>query len=202
MGVKLPHTEWALIPRGENGSPDCCIFDFTNLYAARVAARVMVRKGQPLLCTIVGDSLLQPFWPEGTGCARGFLSAMDCGWLIRDWMLGKKNPIKMLVEREMTRSILNQTTDGNLIQAFKEFSLDPKTRYKVIPKKFDQERIYRYYDSDNPEEVDFLWIVGIIVLVDSLLVKLFRDHLVPCFRIERELFERLDEISIRGLVQN
>merc|ERR1711971_1193285 len=91
-------------------------------------------------------------WPEGTGCARGFLSAMDCGWLIRDWMLGKKNPIKMLVEREMTRSILNQTTDGNLIQAFKEFSLDPKSRYKTIPKKFDQERIYRYYDSDNHEE--------------------------------------------------
>merc|ERR1712130_472900 len=86
----------------------------------RVAARVMVRKGQPLLCTIVGDSLLQPFWPEGTGCARGFLSAMDCGWLIRDWMLGKKNPIKMLVERELTRSILNQTTDGNVEQKVKE----------------------------------------------------------------------------------
>jgi len=154
--VKLPHTEWALIPRGENGSPDCCIFDFTNLYAARVAARVMVRKGQPLLCTIVGDSLLQPFWPEGTGCARGFLSAMDCGWLIRDWMLGKKNPIKMLVERELTRSILNQTTDSNVMQAFKEYSLDPTSRYKTIPKKFDPEKIYRYYDSDNPEEVDFL----------------------------------------------
>jgi hypothetical protein len=27
---------------GESGSPDCCIFDFTNLYAARVAARVQV----------------------------------------------------------------------------------------------------------------------------------------------------------------
>jgi len=154
--TKLPHTTWAMLPRGPNGVPDCCIFDFTNLYAARVAARVNVRKGQPLLCTIVGDSLLQPFWPEGTGCARGFLSAMDAGWLIRDWMLGKKNPLKMLAEREMTRKILNATTDGNLVQSFKDYSLDPTTRYKVIPKKYDPERIYGYYDSDNPAEVDFL----------------------------------------------
>jgi len=153
---KLPHTDWVMIPRGENGSPDCCIFDFTNLYAARVAARVMVRKGQPLLCTIVGDSLLQPFWPEGTGCAKGFLSALDNAWLIRDWMLGKKNPLKMLAEREMTRFIQNQTTDANLNQSFKDFSIDPKTRYKAIPKKFDEQKIYGYYDSDNPEEVNFL----------------------------------------------
>ena len=101
---KLPHTEWSRIPRGPPpGVPDVCIFDFTNLYAARVAARVNVRKGQPLLSMIVGDSLLEPFWPEGTGCARGFLSAMDAGWMMRDWFLGQKNPLKILAEREMTR---------------------------------------------------------------------------------------------------
>merc|ERR1711915_722075 len=79
----------------------------------------------------------------------GFLSAMDAGWLIRDWMLGKKNPLKILAEREMTRKILNATTDGNLVQSFKDYSLDPTTRYKVIPKKYDPERIYGYYDSDK-----------------------------------------------------
>jgi len=154
--TKLPHTEWSMLPRGPNGTPDVCIFDFTNLYAARVAARVTVRKGQPLLGMIVGDSLLEPFWPEGTGCARGFLSAMDAGWMIRDWFIGKKNPLKILAEREMTRSILNQTTDSNIQQAFKEFTIDPTTRYKVIPKKFDKDRVIKYYDSDNPEEVSFL----------------------------------------------
>jgi len=153
---KLPHTDWAMIPRGANGSPDCCIFDFTNLCAARVAARVQVRKGQPLLAAIVGDSLLEPFWPEGTGCARGFLSAYDAGWMIRDWFLGKKNPLKILAEREMTRSILNQTTDGNLVSKFKSFTLDPKSRYKVIPTKYDKEKIMQYYDSDNPDELQFL----------------------------------------------
>ena len=29
-------------------------------------------------------------------------------------------------------------------------------RYKIIPKKFDKDRITNYYDSDNPEEVSFL----------------------------------------------
>jgi len=153
---KLPHTEWVMIPRGDTGSPDCCIFDFTNLYAARVAARVTVRKGQPLLAAIVGDSLLEPFWPEGTGCARGFLSALDAGWMIRDWFLAKKNPIKILAEREMTRSILNQTTDGNLVKKYKDFTIDPKSRYVTIPTKYDKDKILKFYDSDNPDELQFL----------------------------------------------
>ncbi len=29
------------------------------------------------------------FFLKGTGCARGFLSAMDAGWMIRDWCLGE-----------------------------------------------------------------------------------------------------------------
>ncbi len=29
------------------------------------------------------------FFFIGTGCARGFLSAMDAGWMIRDWCLGE-----------------------------------------------------------------------------------------------------------------
>ena len=54
---------------------------------------------------------------------------MDAGWMMRDWFLGQKNPLKILAEREMTRSILNQTTDGNLVQNFKSYSIDPRTRY-------------------------------------------------------------------------
>ena len=46
--------------------------------------------------------------------------------------IGKKNPLKILAEREMTRAILNQTTDGNLVQNFKSFTLDPKTRYTTL----------------------------------------------------------------------
>merc|ERR1712139_236456 len=57
----------------------------------------------------------------------------------------------------MTRSILNQTTDGNLVQKFKNYTLDPTTRYKIIPKKYDKhDKILKFYDSDNPDELQFL----------------------------------------------
>ena len=65
--TKLPHTNFALNSHGE---PDLSIFDFTNLYSARNSCRAVVRKGFPLLVGIAGDSLLEPFWPDGTGCAR------------------------------------------------------------------------------------------------------------------------------------
>ena len=64
FSVKLPTTEFALNGRG---APDCAIFDFTNLYSARNACRVKVKKGRDLLMTVVGDSLLEPFWPTGSG---------------------------------------------------------------------------------------------------------------------------------------
>ena len=64
---KLPHTNFALNSHGE---PDLSIFDFTNLYAAKNSCRAIVRKGFPLLLSVAGDSLLEPFWPDGTGCAR------------------------------------------------------------------------------------------------------------------------------------
>jgi len=154
--VKLPHHDWALIPRGPNGSPDCCIFDFTNLYAARCAGKVLVRKGQPLLMSIVGDSQLQPFWPEGTGCAKGFLSSMDAAWMIRDWFLQKKNPLKILAEREMTRFVLPGVTSYTMKTPYSKYTMDPTTRYKVIPKKYETSTIVSFYDSDVPEEVEFL----------------------------------------------
>ena len=49
---KLPCSDFALNGRGD---PDCAIFDFTNLYSARNASRVMVRKGRQLLMAIVGN---------------------------------------------------------------------------------------------------------------------------------------------------
>lgn len=41
---------------------------------------------------------LQPFWPMGTGIARGFLAAMDSGWMVKSWAQGK-TPLEVLAER-------------------------------------------------------------------------------------------------------
>ena len=41
------------------------MFDFTSIYAAENASYVLDRNGHKLLMGLVGDSLLEPFWPTG-----------------------------------------------------------------------------------------------------------------------------------------
>jgi len=149
---RLPHTNFATNSRGE---PDLSIFDFTNLYAARNSCRAVVRKGFPLLMGIVGDSLLEPFWPDGTGCARGFLSALDAAWMVRSWSL-QSNPLGVLEEREGLYSMLSQTTDENINKNYKNYTLDPRTRYKNVPRSTKDEKILALYDTDNKEEMRYL----------------------------------------------
>jgi len=149
---RLPHTTFASNFRGD---PDLSIFDFTNLYAARNACRSIVRKGFPLLVGVVGDSLLEPFWPDGTGCARGFLSALDAAWMIRSWSL-QSNPLQALEERENLYSLLSQTTDDSIKTSYSKFTIDPRTRYKNIPATSKDDKIVALYDTDNTEEMRFL----------------------------------------------
>ena len=53
----------------------------------------------------VGDSLLEPFWPEGTGCARGFLSAFNAAWMLRRYAEGQRT-LDILAERENIYKLL------------------------------------------------------------------------------------------------
>jgi len=109
LSSRLAVDEFALDGRGR---PDCAVFDFTNLYSARNACAVRVRRGAQLLQLCVGDSLLEPFWPEGTGCGRGVLSALDAAWTLRQWCLGRANPLELISERENIYKLLSQTADG------------------------------------------------------------------------------------------
>lgn len=40
----------------------------------------------------------QPFWPLGTGVARGFLAAFDAAWMVKRWAEGA-GPLEVLAER-------------------------------------------------------------------------------------------------------
>ena len=57
-------------------------------FQAENSCRVIERHGHRLLTSLVGDSLLEPFWPTGTGCARGFFGGLDACWLMRTMALG------------------------------------------------------------------------------------------------------------------
>jgi hypothetical protein len=70
----------------------------------------------------------QPFWPTGSGCARGFLSSLDACWAIRSWAQGA-HPLQVLAERESIYRLLGQTTPENLHRDLQTYTLDPHTRW-------------------------------------------------------------------------
>uniref|UniRef100_A0A8C1SR81 F-actin monooxygenase n=1 Tax=Cyprinus carpio TaxID=7962 RepID=A0A8C1SR81_CYPCA len=122
---QLPSLDYAI---NHYGQPDVAMFDFTCMYASENAALVREKNGHQLLVALVGDSLLEPFWPMGTGCARGFLAAFDTAWMIKGWAQGK-GPLDLLSERESIYRLLPQTTAENISKNFEQYTIDPATRY-------------------------------------------------------------------------
>ncbi|XP_074985519.1 F-actin-monooxygenase MICAL2 isoform X6 [Caretta caretta] len=122
---QLPSLDFAI---NHYGQPDVAMFDFTSMYASENAALIRERNRHPLLVALVGDSLLEPFWPMGTGCARGFLAAFDTAWMVKSWDQGKP-PLEILAERESIYRLLPQTTPENINKNFDQYTIDPGTRY-------------------------------------------------------------------------
>uniref|UniRef100_A0A8C9RYW9 F-actin monooxygenase n=1 Tax=Scleropages formosus TaxID=113540 RepID=A0A8C9RYW9_SCLFO len=122
---QLPSLDYAM---NHYGQPDVAMFDFTCMYASENAALVRERFGHRLLVALVGDSLLEPFWPMGTGCARGFLAAFDTAWMVKAWAQGRA-PLEILAERESLYRLLPQTTPENITKNFEQYTIDPGTRY-------------------------------------------------------------------------
>ncbi|CAJ0966561.1 unnamed protein product [Ranitomeya imitator] len=122
---QLPSLDFAI---NHYGQPDVAMFDFTSMYASEDAALVRERYGHHLLVALVGDSLLEPFWPMGTGCARGFLAAFDTAWMVKSWSQGSP-PLEILAERESIYRLLPQTTPENINKNFDQYTIDPATRY-------------------------------------------------------------------------
>ncbi|XP_063785375.1 F-actin-monooxygenase MICAL3 isoform X15 [Pseudophryne corroboree] len=129
---QLPTLDFAI---NHYGQPDVAMFDFTCMYASENAALVRERNGHRLLVALVGDSLLEPFWPMGTGIARGFLAAMDSAWMVRSWAQGA-SPLEVLAERESIYRLLPQTTPENVSKNFSHYSVDPTTRYPNVKLQF------------------------------------------------------------------
>ncbi|CAG9836806.1 unnamed protein product [Diabrotica balteata] len=149
---QMPNLEFAV---NHYGQPDIAMFDFTSMYAAENASKVVERNGYRLLKILVGDSLLEPFWPTGSGCARGFLSSLDAAWAIRSWSLGTASPLEVLAERESIYRLLAQTTPDNLNKDWKSYTLDPATRYPNFNKAVVlSHQVVALFDTDNPASIE------------------------------------------------
>ncbi|XP_071434583.1 F-actin-monooxygenase MICAL1 isoform X1 [Pithys albifrons albifrons] len=143
----LSELEFALNHRG---LPDVDMFDFTCMTRSENAALVRDYNGARLLLGLVGDCLVEPFWPLGTGVARGFLAAFDAAWMVRRWAAGTP-PLEVLAERESIYQHLSQTSPDNTNKNISQYSIDPVTRYPNIN-----------LQAIKPNQVQDLYLVGIM----------------------------------------
>ncbi|NXY91473.1 MICA3 monooxygenase, partial [Alcedo cyanopectus] len=168
---QLPSLDFAI---NHYGQPDVAMFDFTCMYASENAALVREQNGHQLLVALVGDSLLEPFWPMGTGIARGFLAAMDSAWMVRSWSLGA-SPLEVLAERESIYRLLPQTTPENVSKNFSHYSIDPATRYPNINLNFLRPQQVRHlYNTGDLKDIH----LEIENFVNSRIPKLTRNESV------------------------
>ncbi|XP_028264869.1 F-actin-monooxygenase mical1 [Parambassis ranga] len=145
-GAKLPDLQFA---QNHAGQPDVAMFDFTCMHRAENASLVRERRGKKLLVALVGDCLVEPFWPLGTGIARGFLAAFDTAWMVRSWGMGVPH-LKVLAERESIYQLLSQTTPENTSKNYAGYSINPKTRYQSVNvSSIQPNQVQHLYDADK-----------------------------------------------------
>lgn len=109
------------------------------------------------MCFVTLLLLSQPFWPTGSGCARGFLSAMDAGWAIRSWSSETTTSLEVIAERESIYRLLAQTTPDNLNKEWKSYTIDPATRYPNLNRNVVlSHQVISLFDTDNPKSIEYM----------------------------------------------
>ncbi|TMW62485.1 hypothetical protein Poli38472_005103 [Pythium oligandrum] len=108
------------------------LFDFSARTRADKAANILSSRGKKLYVGLVGDALMEPFWPEGLGTCRGFLSAMDGCWMVSQ--IGKESDEQILADRELGYRIVQHISGfrrEDLQKNVRRYSVDPSSRYTV-----------------------------------------------------------------------
>lgn len=159
---QLSHCSWMKNTRGEN---DIAIFDFTEMWKAEHSSitRQSCSGGRLLLTQLIGDALLNPFWPMGTGVGRGFQGAFDAAWLCKKFFEAYKKFSKTEFEIEAKQEIAKRELSYNsiytsldkcnddLLEA-KYHTLDPSTRYRYynnVIQKFSAKLGDQHWYSDK-----------------------------------------------------
>lgn len=116
-------------------SQGAMIFDFSGVRRLESAAA----QAGGVFCVAVGDALLEPFWPEGLGIMRGFMSALDAASAVTV-ALGsggadaKAGDVEAAIEQTnstytVLKSVAAQTAVQCLQKDVRKYRLDPKSRY-------------------------------------------------------------------------
>jgi len=89
--------------------------------------------GSNLLVGLVGDALIEPFWPEGLGIMRGFFSVLDSCHAVQLWSGGKaKAEVKQVYAHayQQLKTLSAATRTRVLREDERKYGLPPKTRYR------------------------------------------------------------------------
>lgn len=117
----------------------CGLFDFSARTMCKQPSKLLDTKASPnqLLVYVVGDALIEPFWPEGLGCNRGFLSVLDMSYIVQEYyhtgVMAKENMKKYAKVGdklfEIMKSLSAHTKKKTLRDEVDKFTLDPNSRY-------------------------------------------------------------------------
>ncbi|EQC41925.1 hypothetical protein SDRG_00780 [Saprolegnia diclina VS20] len=100
------------------------VFDFSRTLRAEKASDVLTNGAAKLYVALVGDALMEPFWPQGLGINRGFLSALDTAYAITQ--LDTKDDALLLAERE---SHYKRSAALQLDSNIQKYTIEPTSRY-------------------------------------------------------------------------
>lgn len=89
-----------------------------------------------LLVGLCGDALIEPFWPEGLGIARGFLAALDLVSAVKVWAESDEDMDAAAAHFEacfrQLKSLSASTSATVLRPDVRAYGLDPSTRYRTL----------------------------------------------------------------------
>lgn len=120
---------------------EASLFDFSTTRRAASGLRVVraaaAEGGEEaeMLVGLCGDTLIEPFWPEGLGIMRGFLAALDLASAAKLFAEGGDASAAAVHFEDAFRqlkSLAAQTRDSVLRPDWRAFSLDPSTRYRSV----------------------------------------------------------------------
>eukprot|EP00928_Gymnodinium_smaydae_P096956 TRINITY_DN8670_c0_g1_i5.p1 TRINITY_DN8670_c0_g1~~TRINITY_DN8670_c0_g1_i5.p1 ORF type:complete len:1034 (-),score=129.63 TRINITY_DN8670_c0_g1_i5:119-3220(-) len=112
-------------------SQGAMIFDFSGVKRLENAATIVSN----IFVCAAGDALLEPFWPEGLGIMRGFMSAMDAAAAVvmsTKGELGRDNAVSQLATTyNVLKSVAAQSASQCLQKDMRRYRLAPETRYII-----------------------------------------------------------------------
>jgi hypothetical protein len=130
----LPPMDFASAP------DDADLFDFSGTMRAQSSCAFLhaladgssPQESGPAMVLLVGDALLEPFWPEGLGIVRGFHGALDAAATVRAWGGERDEGKARKVSAEAfsaLKTLCGKTADMVLHRDIHAYDVDPSSRY-------------------------------------------------------------------------